>query len=1017
MQRTLEKNRGYWESFDDIDGLGHECTCLMEDKNGNIWIGTNTGMTKYDGRKFISLTRRDGLVSNDIRCMYQDRAGNFWVGTRYGLSRYDGKDFINFTNRDGLPGNEVDSILQDNEGNIWIGTNKGLCKYNGNEFTVLTVDNGLPGNEIHSMRLDREGNIWIGTLAKGISKFDGEKFFNLSKEDGLAGNDVHCIIQDREGCIWIGTERGLSLYDCKRFANYRREHHLPGEYIHCIYEDNEGHIWLGILGGGVCYYDGNSFVTLNTEHGLANNDVFDIIQDREGSLWFACYHGGISRYNPYEISSISEESVGEVIIQDKNSHIWWGSRNTLSKFDGKDVIHYPYEHTVFELLEDSKGRFWVGTDGGGLFRYDNPDDIEIGNARIFTMNEGLINNRVVKLFEDTQGNIWIGTRGGLSRYDDKGFSNFTMRDGLRCVVISVIRQDKNGNLLFAGWAGAGITAYDGDKFSVYPDDNTLVGNEMICLIVNGNNDLWMGTPSGLIHYDGNQTINYTSEDGLLGGFIQRMIRDSRGQLWIATLGGGISRFDGKNFQSLTTEDGLPSNSVTGIIESHDESMIISTYRGICRYVPNFKIPPLVSIDEVDADRIYKEPTEIQILENVPSVRIMYHGMSFKTKKMRYNYILEGYDKDWKATWDEQVRYEDLPAGEYTFKVIAINRDMVYSEKPAELKIKVVSDTRDQVISELEKKVRERTEELRRHRDHLEELVQQRTMELTRTVRQLQQEIVERERVEELTRSQQQQLVQADKMATLGILASGIAHEINNPNNFILLNARIFSKVWNDVLPILEEYHENQGDFAIAGMPYTQVCERIGQLINGISEGSQRIQKIVQGLRDFARHDTGNLNQLVNINTVADAAILIVSNLIQKSTRLFSCEYDNDIPNVLGNAQQLEQVIINLLTNACQALPDRDKRLFISTSHDNTSNNVIVCIRDEGVGIPPENLKHILDPFFTTKRDTGGTGLGLSISYNIIKTHGGELIFDSESGKGTTVTIKLKAHQNSVMSNQ
>jgi transcriptional regulator with PAS, ATPase and Fis domain len=178
----------------------------------------------------------------------------------------------------------------------------------------------------------------------------------------------------------------------------------------------------------------------------------------------------------------------------------------------------------------------------------------------------------------------------------------------------------------------------------------------------------------------------------------------------------VSRFDGKNFQALTTRDGLPSNCATGIAEAADGSMIISTYKGVCRYVPDYKTAPFIRITEVDADRIYNEPKEIVLFESVSSIRIRYHGISFKTKRMRYNYILEGYDKDlpltlnlskgkgWKATWDEEVRYENLPVGEYIFKVVAINCDLFYSESPASLKVTIQKDPRDFAIAALQTEV-------------------------------------------------------------------------------------------------------------------------------------------------------------------------------------------------------------------------------------------------------------------------------------------------------------------------
>lgn len=271
-------------------------------------------------------------------------------------------------------------------------------------------------------------------------------------------------------------------------------------------------------------------------------------------------------------------------------------------------------------------------------------------------------------------------------------------------------------------------------------------------------------------------------------------------------------------------------------------------------------------------------------------------------------------------------------------------------------------------------------------------------------------ITERKQAEELAKVQQQQLIQADKMATLGILVSGVAHEINNPNNFIMLNAKIISKTWNDITPILKQYYEANGDFILAGMAYTKAHEKISQLISGISEGAERIQKIIQSLKDFVRKDREELDQAIDINGVIQSAILIVNNLIKKSTDHFTVEYGKNLPKIRGNFQQLEQVIINLITNSCQALKHKGKSLVVSTSHDRSTGNISIKVCDEGTGINPENLKHILDPFFTTKRDSGGTGLGLSVSYGIIKDHGGDLNFTSELDKGTTAIIRLPISQ-------
>jgi PAS domain S-box-containing protein len=250
----------------------------------------------------------------------------------------------------------------------------------------------------------------------------------------------------------------------------------------------------------------------------------------------------------------------------------------------------------------------------------------------------------------------------------------------------------------------------------------------------------------------------------------------------------------------------------------------------------------------------------------------------------------------------------------------------------------------------------------------------------------------------------EQLKQADKMASLGILVSGIAHEISNPNNFILLNVQLFSKVWKDIAPILDEYYAQNGDFSIAGMPYYSSKEKITQSLDGIFNGSERIRNITSSLTEYARADSGRMNEQVDINKVVEMAILITGNLIKKSTNKFRVEYGENIPLIKGNAQQLEQVVINLITNACQSLNNLSAEVTVSTYYNKTRQHVGIKVEDQGVGIAPGNLQYIMDPFFTTKRDMGGTGLGLSVSFNIVKSHGGSLMMSSAPNKGTVARV-------------
>jgi PAS domain S-box-containing protein len=274
---------------------------------------------------------------------------------------------------------------------------------------------------------------------------------------------------------------------------------------------------------------------------------------------------------------------------------------------------------------------------------------------------------------------------------------------------------------------------------------------------------------------------------------------------------------------------------------------------------------------------------------------------------------------------------------------------------------------------------------------------------------------ERKQMEEQAKIHQQQLMQAGKMVALGTLVSSVAHEINNPNNFIMLNAPLLKEVWEYVLPVLDEYYEKNRDLMIGGMKYSEIRDRIPRLLSGITEGSKRIKEIVEDLRDFVRRDASDMNQSVDVNAVLRSAISLLSNMITKSTSRFSVQYGEKLPVLKGNSHRLEQVMINLIQNACQALPDIRRRLSLSTSFDEKACSVVVNVEDEGIGIPAEVLPHITDPFFTTKSDSGGIGLGLSISSRIVKEHGGTLTFTSEPGTGTTAEMILpvsNAHPNS-----
>ena len=268
------------------------------------------------------------------------------------------------------------------------------------------------------------------------------------------------------------------------------------------------------------------------------------------------------------------------------------------------------------------------------------------------------------------------------------------------------------------------------------------------------------------------------------------------------------------------------------------------------------------------------------------------------------------------------------------------------------------------------------------------------------------EVTERKRALEELQRHQDKLIQADKMASLGILVSGVAHEINNPNALILLNTPILKEAYADAIEILEEHYRQHGDFSLGGLPYSRMRQEVPRLSDEVQESARRIRRIVDDLKDFSRRDDAAISTFFALNPVVEAALRLVDPTLRKATAHFHLELASDLPEICGSPQRIEQVVINLILNACQALTDRNDSITILTRLDKEAGRVVLEVRDSGSGILPEHLPHLTDPFFTTKREIGGTGLGLAISAGIIEKHGGVLAFSSTAGVGTIVTVHL-----------
>lgn len=285
----------------------------IQAKDGNLWFATiGAGVYRYDGisGKFTNFTMKDGLLSNNVSSLIEDRAGNLWIGTESGVNRYDGKTFTDVTMKNGLCGSFVNCVFEDRTGNLWFGTNGyGVCRYDprSNEYTHFTKDDGLGSDAVQCIYEDKAGKLWFGERAGGVSIYDlASNRFTKFEGGACLGTQVMSIIEDKTGNIWFANlYEGLCKYNpvTSEFTHITEENGLCSNIVTGIYEDKKGNLWIGSdsanrdkNGGGLCRYDGNSYKQFTTTDGITQMNVWCVLEDKDGVIW-VCTKGGLYRYH------------------------------------------------------------------------------------------------------------------------------------------------------------------------------------------------------------------------------------------------------------------------------------------------------------------------------------------------------------------------------------------------------------------------------------------------------------------------------------------------------------------------------------------------------------------------------------------------------------------------------------------------------------------------------------------------------------------------------------------------
>lgn len=680
-----------FKNYTSQDGLKDNfILSILETPDKQLWIGSNTGLSKFDGRKFQAVSFTN-VGSPAVECMLFSKQLGLLIGTSRGLYVQNGNKFVALLNDAEELKSGITDLHEDDFGNVWIASPAGLSRYNGKAYKFWNVKSGLLGNNIRTISSDVKNRIWIGFYGEsiGILKDDSVIRFpvNLDAGDGI----IHNLIRDHEGKIWIGTQsNGIGCWNpadgSLRF--YTERDGLANNHVRSIIEDNCGNIWVGTSGGGVSKFSGQDFIHYNQKSGLSGRNVYAIAEDTSGAIWFSTSAGGISILKENQIKD-------------------------LSSVDGLPKTK------VKKLFVDVSGRLWIGTEGEGLYLKDS----EVISR--FGLSNGLRGNWIRDIIQDAAGNIWIAKAGGgiscmiESNRGVFSFKHFDSKNGLPDDRINQLLL-LNSRIWFAT-SNAGIGYIENDSIYNFNLSDGLSSLKIRSISAGKSNDIWVGTADkGLNHVEFNgknwlfKSVN--SKNGLSSDNIYLLQLDARGQLWVGSEK-GLDRLsfsvDGlvQEIRHFSSNEGFVGveTSQNACLSDTKGRLWFGTINGLtcCNPASTRKNnnPPLLRFTNLSiayqpinltpyANALdgWNNPLKPIILPyNKNQISFEFQGINHSNpEQVKYQWKLEGLEENWSpADFRNNITYSSLSPGEYTFLVRACNEDGVWS-KPLQISLKIKS---------------------------------------------------------------------------------------------------------------------------------------------------------------------------------------------------------------------------------------------------------------------------------------------------------------------------------------
>lgn len=681
-----------------------QINCLKEDSRGYLWIGTQGGgVAQYDGINFTVFDETSGLPGSIVTAIEEDRHGSMWFGTTWGgVSRYDGKTFTNFTSEDGLLANGVTALACDKYNKMYVATSGGLNVIESKMLSPLKEDIFNGKNVISKILRDKHQNLWF-LADRDLYLYNYYEWINISRLFKIKSR-INTIAEDKAGNIWFATEKD-GLFMLTQSSNgsyeivpYEENSAFSGMIIQNLVFDNRNILWICTQGYGVGRMEKNKLSFLNRSQGFKSNAVITVCEDRSGNIWFGTDGNGIIKYNPapfmyYDnIDGFDRTSIFGILC-DKQDNLWAAPYGIgLLKYDGQKEVLIDQKSGLGNLYiraiaQDCTGVIWVCT-GNGLYAVK-------GTA---AQKAGFLpdNTPVRSIWVDNDNSLWLGCSGKfLYHYQNGKLTHFTDSSGLSHTYVHSLLKDKKGNL----WIGTG------NGVNCMKPDGKIVNfkyaagfcNDYIGSITEDKfGNIWFGTDRCLVRYNGLEFKAYTQANGLASSTIYSLITDKKGQVWVGT-NKGVDRLKVsqqgeivaiKNYSYYEGFKGIECNSRAVTMDSKG-NLYFGTIKGIIEYISekdvNFEDKPLLHItgikvfskeydfekDGYTTNSWFHLPQELSLAYNNNTLSFKFVGIDlYSPKKIKYEYMLEGFDRDWLKSPETEATYTNLQPGKYTFKVRA-----------------------------------------------------------------------------------------------------------------------------------------------------------------------------------------------------------------------------------------------------------------------------------------------------------------------------------------------------------